>query len=62
MTGKEVGPVIKILEENGIQPVALHSHALHVLRLFYMHFWANDDTLKLGKALRSAVDATDSAK
>jgi uncharacterized protein DUF1259 len=63
MTGKEVGSVIKILEDNGIQPVALHSHALDdVPRLFYMHFWANDDTLKLAKALRSAVDATNSAK
>jgi hypothetical protein len=63
MTGKEVGPVIKILEDNGIQPVALHSHALDdVPRLFYMHFWANDDAVKLAKALRSAVDATNSAK
>lgn len=63
MTSKEVGPVIKILEENGVQPVALHSHALDdVPRLFYMHFWANDDAVKLAKALRSAVDATNSAK
>jgi hypothetical protein len=63
MTGKEVGPVIKILEDNGIQPVALHSHALDdVPRLFYMHFWANDDAVKLAKALRSAIDETNSAK
>jgi hypothetical protein len=63
MTGKEVGPVIKILEDNGIQPVALHSHALDdVPRLFYMHFWANDDAVKLAKSLRSAVDVTNSAK
>src|SRR6266700_247180 len=63
ITGKEVGPVINILEENGIQPVALHSHALDdVPRLFYMHFWANDDVVKLAKALRSAVDATNSVK
>ena len=63
MTGKEVGPVIKILEENGIEPVALHSHALDdAPRLFYMHFWANDDAVKLAKALRSTVDATNSDK
>jgi uncharacterized protein DUF1259 len=63
ITGKEVGPVMKILEENGIQPVALHSHALDdVPRLFYMHFWAVDDAVKLAKALRSAVDQTNSAK
>jgi hypothetical protein len=63
MTGKEVGPVMKVLEDNGIQPVALHSHALDDLpRLFYMHFWANDDAVKLAKALRSAIDETNSAK
>jgi hypothetical protein len=63
MTGKEVGPVMKILLDNGIQAVALHSHALNdVPRLFYMHFWANDDALKLAKALRSALDQTNSAK
>jgi len=63
MTGKEVGPVMKVLEENGIQVVALHSHALDdEPRLFYMHFWANDDALKLAKTLRSAVDQTNSAK
>ncbi len=63
MTGKEVGPVIKVLVENGIQAVALHSHALDdAPRLFYMHFWANDDAVKLAKALRSALDETNSAK
>jgi hypothetical protein len=61
MTGEEVGRVIKILEDNGIQPVALHNHALaDVPRLFYMHFWANDDALKLAKALHSAVAVTNS--
>jgi hypothetical protein len=63
MTGKEVGPVMKVLEDNGVQVVALHSHALDdEPRLFYMHFWANDDAVKLAKTLRSAVDATNSAK
>jgi hypothetical protein len=63
LTGKEVGPVMKVFEDNGVQTVALHSHALDdVPRLFYMHFWANDDALKLAKALRSALDQTNSAK
>jgi hypothetical protein len=63
MTGKEVGPVMKVLEDNGVQAVALHSHALDDMpRLFYMHFWANDDALKLAKILRSALDQTNSAK
>ena len=63
MTGKEVGPVMKILQDNGVQAVALHSHALDdVPRLFYMHFWANDDAVKLAKTLRSALDETNVAK
>jgi hypothetical protein len=63
MTGKEVGPVMKVLEDNGVQAVALHSHALDdVPRLFYMHFWANDDALKLAKVLRSVLDQTNCAK
>jgi len=32
----------------------------HVLpetpRLFFMHFWANDDAVKLARGLRSALD------
>ena len=25
-------------------------------RLFFMHFWANDDAVKLAKGLRAALD------
>jgi hypothetical protein len=25
-------------------------------RLFFMHFWANDDALKLGRGVRAALD------
>lgn len=63
MTATEVGPVMKVLQDSGVHAVALHSHALDdVPRLFYMHFWANDDAVKLAKILRAAVDATNSAK
>ncbi len=63
LTWKEVEPVMKTLRDNGIQTVALHSHALNdVPRLFYMHFWANDDALKLARGLRTALDRTNSAK
>lgn len=63
MTGNEVGPVMKVLQDNGVQAVALHSHALDdVPRLFYMHFWANDDAVSLAKILRAAIDKTNSAK
>jgi hypothetical protein len=27
-------------------------------RLFFMHFWANDDAVKLAGTLRSALDQT----
>ncbi len=63
MTGKEAGPVMKALQDNGAQAVALHSHALDdVPRLFYRHFWANEDALRLAKTLRGATDQTNSAK
>jgi hypothetical protein len=55
----EVNPVIHILRENGIEVTALHSHMLEEQpRLFFMHFWANDDALKLAKGLRGALDKT----
>lgn len=28
------------------------------LRLFFLHFWAHDDAVKLAHALRAAVDKT----
>jgi hypothetical protein len=27
-------------------------------RLFFLHFWANDDAIKLAQGLRSALDKT----
>jgi hypothetical protein len=63
LIGKEVNPVIKALRENGIAVTALHSHMLEEQpRLFFMHFWANDDAVKLAKGLRAALDKTNSAK
>jgi hypothetical protein len=31
-------------------------------RLFFMHFWANDDAVKLATGLRAAVEATNAAR
>jgi hypothetical protein len=57
LIGSEVNPVMQILEQNGIEVTALHSHMLDESpRLFFMHFWANDDALKLAKGLRRALD------
>ena len=63
LAAEEVNPVIKVLKSNGIEVTALHSHMLDEQpRLFFMHFWANDDALKLARALRAALDKTASAK
>jgi hypothetical protein len=57
MTANEVNPVIKALRSNGIEVTALHSHMLDEQpRLFFMHFWANDDAIKLAHGLRLALD------
>jgi hypothetical protein len=63
LTGDEVNPVIKALKAHGIEVTALHSHMLdEEPRLFFMHFWANDDAIKLAKGLRAALDKTASSK
>jgi Domain of Unknown Function (DUF1259) len=63
LTGNEVNPVINALLSNGIEVTAIHSHMLDERpRLFFLHFWANDDALKLAKGLRSALDKTASTK
>ena len=57
LTAKEVNPVLKALRENGIEVTALHSHMLDEQpRLFFMHFWANDDAQKLAEGLKAGLD------
>jgi hypothetical protein len=63
MTGTEVNDVIRALRAAGIEVTSLHSHMLmEEPRLFFMHFWANDDAEKLARGLRAAIDKTNSAK
>jgi hypothetical protein len=63
ITGDEVNPMIKALRANGIEVTALHSHMLtEQPRVFFMHFWANDDALKLARGVRTALDKTAVAK
>jgi len=63
LTGDEVNPVIKALRANGIEVTAVHSHMLDEQpRLFFLHFWANDDALKLARGLRVALGKTASTK
>jgi hypothetical protein len=63
LAGEEVNPVIKELRQSGIEVTAIHSHMLtEQPRLIFMHFWANDDAIKLAKGLRAALDKTASGK
>ena len=57
ITADEVNPLIRALRENGIEVTAIHSHMLNEQpRLFFVHFWANDDALKLAKGVEAALE------
>ena len=59
MIASEVNPVIRAMRKNGIEVTSLHNHLLNdEPRLFFMHFWANDNALKLAAGLRAALDLT----
>lgn len=59
LAGDEVNTVIKALRSNGIDVTAVHSHMLDEQpRLFFLHFWANDDALRLARGLRVALSKT----
>lgn len=63
LTSNEVEPVMNELRKNGIEITALHSHMLNEQpRLYFMHFWANDDARKLAIALRAALDKVNVAR
>lgn len=63
LISKEVNPVLKALRDNGIDVTALHNHMLDdEPRLFYVHFWANDDAQKLAKGLKAALTKVNLAK
>jgi Domain of Unknown Function (DUF1259) len=63
VTAEELNPMISALRENGIEVMAIHNHMLEEQpRLFFVHFWANDDAIKLASGLRSALDKMAVAK
>lgn len=63
MTAAEVNKVIRALRDSNIRIAALHSHMLtETPRLFFMHFWANDDAVRLARGLRAALDQTNSRR
>jgi hypothetical protein len=63
LTADEVNPVLRTLRAKGIEVTALHNHMLDdEPRLFFMHFWANDDAQKLANALAAALEKVRVAK
>ncbi|MEA2162107.1 MAG: hypothetical protein QOK37_234 [Thermoanaerobaculia bacterium] len=57
MIATEVNPVIRALQKGGVRVTAIHSHMLEEQpRLFFMHFWATGDALKLAATIRTALD------
>jgi len=63
VTNNEVNPLIRALRAGNIEVTAIHSHMLNEQpRLFFIHFWANDDALKLARGIRTALETTAIAK
>ena len=63
LLASEVNPVIRALVENGIQATSLHNHLLdETPRLFFLHFWGEDDAARLAGGLRAALDLTNSQR
>lgn len=61
LLGTEVQPVLGLLRRQGIEVTALHSHMVdETPRLYFMHFWANDEASKLARTLREAINLTNS--
>ena len=61
LLGREVNPVLWTLAESGIRVTAIHSHMLaEQPKLYFMHFWGNDDAVKLARGIRAALRTTGS--
>ena len=57
----EVNPVIRKLEERGLELSALHNHLLHETpRIMYIHFVGRGDEVELAKGVREALALTKS--
>jgi Domain of Unknown Function (DUF1259) len=52
----ELNPLITALRDNGIEVTAIHNHMVgEEPRAFFVHFWANDDAVKLANGLSAAL-------
>jgi hypothetical protein len=56
----ELNPLITALRDNGIEVTAIHNHMVgEDPRAFFIHFWANDDAVKLANGLGAALKTLD---
>lgn len=63
LEASEVEAVLAALREAGIEVTALHNHMMDDQpRAFFVHFWANDDAMKLAHGIRAALDKVNVAK
>ena len=63
MLEDEVAPVIKALIENGIEVVAVHNHMVHEKpKVFFLHYWGVGNAEQLAKALKVALEKTNTKK
>jgi Domain of Unknown Function (DUF1259) len=52
----ELNPLITALRDNGIEVTAIHNHMVgEEPRAFLVHFWANNDAVKLANGLGAAL-------
>ncbi|MFF7974003.1 DUF1259 domain-containing protein [Streptomyces sp. NPDC007905] len=59
MIANEVQPALVALRRGGVELVEVHHHNLtDEPRLFFVHYWAVGDAVRLAKAIRQAVDTT----
>ncbi|MFF2205813.1 DUF1259 domain-containing protein [Streptomyces sp. NPDC058145] len=59
MIASEVQPVLTALRRGGVELVELHHHNLEDQpRLFFVHYWAVGNAVRLAQAVRKAVDTT----
>jgi hypothetical protein len=59
----ELKPLITALRDNGIEVTAIHNHMVgDDPRTFFIHFWANDDAIKLANGLGAALQTLNVAQ
>jgi hypothetical protein len=59
----ELNPLITALRGNGIEVTAIHNHMVgEEPRAFFVHFWANDDAVKLATGLGAALKTVNATR